>query len=141
MAEGESKSISIAWNLPAPSAVGEAVRAAEAFAGAAGLGAGDAARLAIIVEELVTNVVEHGGVPAEQCIELSLATLGGDIALTLEDPGAHFDPRGAPAPDPASSERGGGAGIAIVQAWSRVLSYAATGGVNRLELVIPRQGG
>lgn len=133
--EGESKTLRVAHNLREPGAAGQAIRAAEAFATAAGLREGLAARLAIIVEELVLNVYEHGGVPPDASIELVLARRGRELSLILEDPGRFFDPREAPAPG-QTPERGGGAGLALVKAWGRILAYDASGGVNRLELLM-----
>ena len=135
MGGGESKTLRVAHNLQGPQAAVQAIKAAEAFATAAGLREGLAARLAIIVEELVLNVYEHGGVSDDACVELVLARRGSELSLVLEDPGRHFDPRNA-APPGETPERGGGAGLALVRAWGRVLAYDATGGVNRLELLM-----
>lgn len=141
MKPGESKSLTVLHSIGGPDAVGEALRAADAFAGALALPAGKAARLAIVVEELVANLFEHGGVGADDRVELSFAGRGGDVMLILEDPGRAFDPRAAPGPGEVPPERGGGAGLAMVAAWTRVLRYEASGGANRLELLIPADEG
>lgn len=134
---GESKTLRVATNLQGADAAGQAIRAAETFAAAIDLPPATAMRLAIIVEELVLNIVEHGGIAAGDCVEMSLASMGGEIGLVIEDPGTFFDPRTALPPGALPPERGGGAGLAMVQAWGRVLSYAANGGINRLEMIIP----
>jgi anti-sigma regulatory factor (Ser/Thr protein kinase) len=111
-------------------AVGRAIAAARAFAGD-----GEAAdRLAIVTEEWVANVVEHGCAPPESLIVLSFARSGGALRLAVSDAGVAFDPTTA-ADDGPNLERGGGAGLAMIRAWC-ALSYRRAGGRNRLELVL-----
>lgn len=93
------------------------------------------AKLSIVVEELVLNIVEHGATPAWSAIDLTLSREAGGVAVTLCDKGKAFDPREAKIPD-AVPERGGGAGLALVRAWAEVRSYDRVDGVNRLELLI-----
>ncbi|WP_235536285.1 MULTISPECIES: ATP-binding protein [unclassified Sphingomonas] len=113
------------------------MEAARLFGVDARLGAGDAARLAIVVEELVANLVEHGGAAAIGAIELSLAwEAGGPISLVLVDGGIAFDPRGADA-GAAIPERGGGAGLNLVRAWATIVEYRSDGDRNRTEVSIP----
>jgi hypothetical protein len=64
---------------------------------------------------------------------LSLERRGADVRLTFSDAGVAFDPRAADFAGP-NAERGGGAGIALIQAWSRIESYARSRGRNRLVL-------
>nr|WP_232307140.1 ATP-binding protein [Sphingomonas sp. Y57] len=113
------------------------VDAVHGFCAEAGLDGSDVARLAIIVEELVTNLIEHGGAGAAEAIELSLAWRDeGAVALVLSDGGGAFDPREAPH-DVAIPDRGGGAGLNLVRAWASILDYRSEGGRNRMELSIP----
>lgn len=115
----------------------ESVEAARLFGIDASLDADDAARLAIIVEELVANLLEHGAATAAGTVELSLACqAGGPISLVLVDGGIAFDPRGADA-EAAIPDRGGGAGLNLVRAWATIVDYRSAGGRNRLELSIP----
>ncbi len=137
MGRSESKTLRVAVNLVGADAGTQAIAAARGFAAAAALPDAVGHRLCVIVEELVLNLYEHGGVDAAACVELVLARRGAEVSLVLEDPGHFFDPRAAEGPSELPPERGGGAGIALVQAWSRVLAYDASGGVNRLELLIP----
>lgn len=90
-------------------------------------------RLAVVVEEWVSNLIEHADLPAGARIGLGLALAGERIAVTVTDPGAPFDPRTATFDGP-NLERGGGAGLALLHAWSRVDGYARRGGRNRLRL-------
>lgn len=98
------------------------------------------AKLAIVVEELVANVVEHGACPDDQPIALTLAQQGRDIAVSLSDGGTYFDPRLVGPRTPHPPERGGGAGIALVLSWTRNVSYCRVDGRNLLQLVIPASG-
>jgi serine/threonine-protein kinase RsbW len=94
-----------------------------------------AARLAIVVEELVANIFDHGGLKPDECVEMSLSRLGREVSLTLEDRGNAFDPRQPPLPNVETA--GAGAGLGLINAWTRILSYESAGEVNRLELIIP----
>lgn len=92
--------------------------------------------LAILVEEWVLNLIEHGGAAADSQIVLRIARRGdGGVRVTVSDAGAFFDPRGVQTGGP-NAERGGGAGIALMQAWSRIVDYRRRGGRNRLVLEI-----
>jgi serine/threonine-protein kinase RsbW len=121
-------------------AVSAALDLAAQFIAEAACGPDAEARLMIIVEELVANLVEHGDAEAEEAITLELAALGQDIGLTLSDAGTPFDPRSVAAPADVPPERGGGAGLAFVQAWSHIVSYEPVDGRNVLVLIIPNNG-
>ena len=117
-----------------------ALATARTFAGRARIAAADAARLAIVVEELVCNVVEHGEPRAGSAIALTIARDGAMLRLTISDEGAPFDPGRAVAPA-ATPDRGGGAGLAIVLRWTRIERYERVLGVNSLVLELPLAGG
>lgn len=111
-----------------------ALAAAEEFAHEAGLDARGGARLAVVVEELVSNAVRHGADAGSIVIDLALSAGDGDIALSLTDDGVAFDPtadRGFSGPD---AETGGGVGLALVRAWAKSLVYRREGGRNVVEL-------
>jgi two-component sensor histidine kinase len=117
-------------------AVARAVSAAHAFAIAAALPAETAARLAIVVEELVANLVDHAALSADATLELTLACAAGRVAIGLGDPAAPFDPRTA-AVTTAIPERGGSAGLALVRAFARIEGYGRDGDRNLLRLSMP----
>lgn len=117
-----------------------AVEHARGFIRRAECGPDAEARLCIMIEELVANIIEHGNAPPESEIGLRIDSLGGDIGATLSDAGTPFDPREAAAPGPLPPERGGGAGIALVLAWAAHVDYARVDGRNVLTLVIPSNG-
>ena len=113
-----------------------ALAAVRSFVARAGLDRDPAERLAIVVEEWVANVVEHGGPPGESRIGLRLASAGGVVRITVTDLGQAFDPRCAVLEAP-NLERGGGAGLELMRAWSRVSAYGRRAGRNRLVLELP----
>ena len=93
----------------------------------------DRHRLAILIEELLANLFEHGELRDHATVMLRLERQDEHVLLTLEDAGIAFDPRSAVSDAPVP-ERGGGAGLALVRAWAEALSYQAGAPLNRLEL-------
>ena len=116
-------------------AVTQASDAARAFGEAQWLGEDEVARLCIIIEELVANLYDHGGVSRDDEIILSLASEPKGLTITIL-PGRPFDPR-QPRPKPDPSERGGGAGVDIIRSWAVITGYEVTDEGNRLELFLP----
>ena len=111
-----------------------ALAAAEDFASEAGLDARGGARLAVVVEELVSNAIRHGTANGAIAIDLTLTADEGEIALLLIDDGVAFDPtadRNFSGPD---AESGGGVGLALVKAWAYGFAYTRDGGRNLIEL-------
>ena len=133
MAERESKAPTARQRFSGETAAHEACEASRAFAELAGVDSKDAHRLCILVEELVLNAFEHGGAAVA---ELALELDGRNICIELTDSGVPFDLEAASA-EPVAKERGGGAGLAIVRSWARVIAYDRVAEVNRLTLVMP----
>jgi len=113
-----------------------AARLARSFAARADLEAAAAGRLALVVEEWVANIVEHGGPQHGARIVLRLRLSQGLVSVSISDAGWPFDPRTAAfdMPDP---DRGGGAGLALIASFCRIASYARRAGRNRLVLELP----
>jgi anti-sigma regulatory factor (Ser/Thr protein kinase) len=116
-----------------PRTVALATAFARRFAERAGLAEETAHRLTLVVEELVANVVEHGGAPAAGRLVMRLEPAGQGARLSLSDAGIAFDPRAVEDVGP-NLDRGGGAGIALIRGWSEIESYSRRGGRNRLAL-------
>lgn len=133
MASGNPALLPFAMDcLADDAAVAKVTAAARAFGET--LPPGPAARLAIIAEELVSNLIDHGAMPAGTRIGLALALEAGAIRMTLTDAAVPFDPRTAePAAIPA---RGGGAGLALVRAWAVIERYDRVDGRNVLVLTV-----
>jgi serine/threonine-protein kinase RsbW len=121
-------------------AIADAIGHARDFIRRADCGPDAEARLCIIVEELIANIIEHGGAAAESEIALRIDAIGADIGLTLSDAGIPFDPRRAHVPGEAPPDRGGGAGVALILSWAAQVDYARVDGRNVLTLVIPAHG-
>ena len=136
MGARESNPGSLILALSGKEAVVEASSGARAFAEDQWLTEDECARLCIIVEELLANLFEHGGLSGSDKVELSLASEPGGIRIVIVDPGPPFDPRSAPTPS-ERPERGGGAGIDIVRAWAEFVDYSQISEGNRLELMLP----
>ena len=136
MPSRESQTVKSHARVAGPTALADAVSATRRFAVDQGIGTRDRAHLCIIVEELVANLIEHGRNGVERQIGVELARLPSAITLAIEDDGAAFDPRNAPASTGVPA-RGGGAGLRLVSAWSRIVDYRSADGRNRLELEMP----
>ncbi|MEJ0066164.1 MAG: ATP-binding protein [Caulobacteraceae bacterium] len=106
------------------------------FALRAGLDAVVASRLAVVVEEWVANVVEHGGPQDGARIVLRLGLRDGVVGVSISDAGHPFDPRAAVF-DMPNPDRGGGAGLALIADFCRIAGYARRAGRNRLTLELP----
>ena len=110
--------------------------AARNFGDRAGIDEGDRSRLAIVVEELVTNLFDHGGLTDEDVFEIELSAADAHIRLVLIDPGRAFDPRLVP-DDDAIPSRGGGDGLKLVRTWASEIDYQIVGPHNRLAVALP----
>lgn len=112
----------------------------EAFAEAQMLDAVTRRRLAIVVEELVANLIDHAAHRRDIVFSLTLdAGLQGP-AVVLEDDSDAFDPRGVAPVDAPNPVRGGGVGLALVAAWCDFVSYETNHGRNRLALRLRSPG-
>ena len=111
-----------------------ALAVAEDFASAAGLDARGGARLAVVVEELVSNAIRHGAADGAIAIDLTLVAGDGEIAVVLQDDGIAFDPTEQRAFTGPNPETGGGVGLALVRAWANSIGYTRANGRNRIEL-------
>jgi anti-sigma regulatory factor (Ser/Thr protein kinase) len=117
-------------------AVTQASDAARTFGSAQWLGDEELARLCIVIEELVANLYDHGGLTEADEVEISLISESDGIGVVLVDRGVPFDPWEAPMPV-ETPDRGGGAGIGLVRAWAQFVDYRITEQGNRLELLLP----
>jgi serine/threonine-protein kinase RsbW len=103
----------------------------------------------LCVEELLTNVVRHGGgawlenaeMPAAAApgVSISIGIMRSDdvIILVIEDDGTPFDITAAPAKPVhrrVEEAQPGGLGIPLVRSFSSGLTYDRTGGLNRTTL-------
>lgn len=108
------------------------------FAAAAGLSDKDLFALQIVVEELVTNVIDYGGVPAgEPAATVELAVEDGVLKMVLTDRGREYNPLLREDPDttlPAEERPIGGLGVHFCKKLTDTQSYARVDGKNVLTL-------
>ncbi len=109
------------------------IEVARRFADRAGLSADAGDRLAVVAEEWIANVVEHGGARADSWIVVRFGHAGDRVRVSVSDAGRPFDPRAAVFTGP-DLVRGGGAGLELIRAWSRITGYQRRAGRNRLVL-------
>ena len=136
MSQRESNPDNLVCRLQGADVIGQAAAAARDFSDVQLLNDDELARLCIVVEELVANLYDHGGLTEADIVELGLARDPAGIRVSISDPGAPFDPwavlLGAERPD-----RGGGVGIEIVRSWAEFISYHTAIEGNRLEFLLP----
>jgi anti-sigma regulatory factor (Ser/Thr protein kinase) len=136
MARRESIPGPLRLSLSGPTAVHDAVVAANTFAERVGLADAYASRLVIVVEELAMNLYDHGGLGVDDAFDLELSSSRAEVRLVLIAPGPEFDPRQSIFRE-FSSSRGAGAGLNLVLAWSRLIEHNYVEGRNRLALALP----
>ena len=97
----------------------------------------------LVLEELVGNVIRHGGTAGgERSIRVDVALEQALVRVTIVDDGAEFDATRHPEPRPPRSLSGaavGGRGILMVRRLARSMRYAREAGRNRLEVVLARE--
>lgn len=113
------------------SAVTRGLILARQFARSAALSPEAGDHLALILEEWLNNVIEHAGAPSNGRIIVRLNRVAGRILIVITDGGIAFDPRTVSFQGP-NTVRGGGAGLALIQAWCRIADYRRLRGRNRV---------
>lgn len=122
-------------------AISQAVDAARGFGAAQSVAKDDLARLCIVVEELIANLYDHGGVTEWEGVQLTLCCDPRGIRISIFDPGMPFN-SWSTTPTIERENHGANAGVRLIQAWAELVSYDSSGDGNRLELLLPvrRQG-
>lgn len=134
MSPRESNPEQPSLRLKGPEAIAGAVEAARHFAESRRLAEEDLARLCVVVEELVANLYDHGGLTDRDEVVLGLAADERGVRVSIQDRGSPFNPWTSPAA--TQTRRGGGAGVRIVQAWAELIDYRSSEAGNRLELLV-----
>jgi anti-sigma regulatory factor (Ser/Thr protein kinase) len=111
---------------------------AERFAAAQAITGDDAARLLVVVEELVTNIVKYGYPPPAPpgTADITLRFADGEIGVEIVDDGTAFDSFATPAPDldaPLDERVAGGLGLHLVKALMDRTHYRRVGDHNVVE--------
>jgi anti-sigma regulatory factor (Ser/Thr protein kinase) len=111
----------------------------EGFGAAQGLPANVVNALNVVLDEAVSNAINHGydpGVRGEIAVRLRRAADG--VLLEVEDDGRPFDPLQTPPPDlslPLERRPIGGLGVHLIRNLMDEVSYARVGGRNVLKMV------
>ncbi len=136
------------WTTPAdPARVAPLVEEAAVFLERRGVG-GRALHVAqLVLEEIVSNAVRHGGTAErrdDDTVRVTVRVDDGHVHLVVEDEGAPFDPvRDAPLTDvgrPLAERAEGGLGLHLVRSLVADWSYERVGAVNRVRLTVDRPG-
>ncbi|MBX9773563.1 MAG: ATP-binding protein [Xanthobacteraceae bacterium] len=125
---------------PHPEAIGRLADDVSDFLRGAGVDARAVHHVALVIEEILTNVATHGGcpdLPATIALEVRQDRVSGEIG----DQGRSFDPRTAPTPDidaPIDERQIGGLGLHLVKHLTSALEYRSDGTQNWTTFCIPR---
>jgi serine/threonine-protein kinase RsbW len=95
-------------------------------------------RLNLVLEELFTNAVRHGGCQGmAAAASIRLRIEGRELLVEYADRGQPFDPADAPTPDlgaPLEQRSAGGLGVHFVKQMARRIEYHRVDGWNRITL-------
>ena len=116
----------------------DALADAAEFADAAKLASPDRERLAIVIEELLSNAARHAAEPDGIRVTVTLTREADGIAVQVDDDGAAFDPTARSRFAGPDLQTGGGVGLELVRAWCDPMVYRREGQANRLELRLSR---
>lgn len=93
--------------------------------------------LNLILDELVSNIVEHGDTEKESKIDIRISKINKVITLIVTDDGPPFDPTITPAVDittPLEKRKCGGLGIHLIRKFSHSCRYERVKNKNVLTL-------
>lgn len=124
-----------------PAAISDFTSRTMEFLEGAGVDARAVHHVALVLEELLTNIATHGGAPAEPTrvrIRVEPQRVAGEVV----DAGTPFDPRGAPEPDVGAALEDrpiGGLGLFLVTELTSELDYACRDGRNHTAFSVGRK--
>ncbi|MFZ2207329.1 MAG: ATP-binding protein [Porticoccaceae bacterium] len=107
----------------------------------AGVGERPRFQAELVFEELVTNVIRHGGVDADHLVKVAISVTPEHVVLVVSDQGRPFNPLEQPDPTPTTSlaeAKAGGLGIILLRKAASSLAYERANGRNHVQVVIPR---
>jgi anti-sigma regulatory factor (Ser/Thr protein kinase) len=125
---------------PSPEALGQLTDTVTEFLQGAGVDARSVHHVALVIEEILTNVATHGGCP-DAPASVALEVKPDRIAGKIGDSGTPFDLRDAPDPDidePVDDRKIGGLGLYLVRELTSTLDYRREGEQNWTTFCIRR---
>jgi len=93
----------------------------------------------LVLDEIVANVIRHGGLESDDRIEVSFGLDRSIVSIEVADAGIPFDPMAAPPPNleaPIEERRSGGLGIHIVKSLAETVAYRREGERNYLSATV-----
>ena len=118
---------------------GRLAAAVEAYAEDVDLPMSQAFTLDLVLEEIVTNIINHGAAPGGATVEIAIHRDGNALKGTVRDNAAPFDPLARPPVDVTASVEDreiGGLGIHLVREMTEALGYTYADGHNVLTFTI-----
>jgi len=112
----------------------------EDFLQSAGVDARARYHVAMLLEELMSNLGTHGGAP-DAPATVRIAVEPTTVRVELCDHGAPFDPRTAPEPNLSTSvedRQVGGLGLLLLRKFANDIGYERDGGQNCTRFSVPR---
>lgn len=112
----------------------------EDFLQSAGVDARARYHVAMLLEELLSNLGTHGGAP-DTPASVRVAVEPAHVRVELRDYGAAFDPRSAPEPDLSTSiedRQIGGLGLVLLRKFASEIGYERSGAQNCTRFSVPR---
>lgn len=102
------------------------------------------AEINLLLDELITNIIEHGDQENLHLIDISLSKTGRNLTIEVIDDGPQFDPTSCKSPDttlPIEKRRCGGLGIFLVRKFSDSCSYKRSENKNifTLQKTLPKE--
>ena len=127
---------------PRPQEISDLTERAGDFLSGGGVDVRAAHHVAMMLEELLTNLGTHGGVTDEPAtVRISIEP--DRVLAEVIDAGPPFDPRSAPDPDLSGlvEERSiGGLGLFLMRKLASELDYVRIAGCNRTSFAVTRGG-
>jgi len=137
MADADAREFDLPADLAGLQTLSEGV---ERLAEARGWPSSTAFAVQLCLEEAVSNVIRHGGLPAGERVRVDVRQADGAIVVEIADRGVAFDPLAAPPPPPLTdleSATIGGRGIGLMHKFCPDIGYRRSDGRNFLRFAFP----
>ncbi|EKD35956.1 MAG: RsbW1 [uncultured bacterium] len=95
------------------------------------------AEINLVLEEIITNIIEHGDRAKKYPIAITLSKNDQELTMVVSDEGPSFDPTACHPPDtslPLNKRKCGGLGIHLVRTFCHCCSYIRAGDSNILTM-------
>lgn len=123
-----------------PIAISALTEQAMEYLGAAGVDARATHHVALVIDEMLTNVMSHGAAHGG-AVRVRIDILPDRVTAEIIDPGLPFDPRTAPVPDleaDVENREIGGVGLLLVRTLTSELHYERSRDRNHTRFAVAR---